>query len=131
MRGEAAFQKIVEENEIFDFAKGKMTHPEYFDEMQTELEEYRGTQNEKLIHWLDEYLEISLCGIDVSHDGCNIRAGCGTMRYVSIPSDLVRRICKILFYLADLSWDHHGCKIIATYQIDAALKLFRKRYGHM
>ena len=37
-----AFQKIVEENEIFDFAKGKMTHPEYFDEMQTELEEYRG-----------------------------------------------------------------------------------------
>ena len=37
-----AFQKIVEENEIFDFAKSKMTHPEYFDEMQTELEEYRG-----------------------------------------------------------------------------------------
>lgn len=37
-----AFQKIVEENEIFGFAKSKMTHPEYFDEMQKELEEYRG-----------------------------------------------------------------------------------------
>lgn len=36
-----AFQQIVESNNIFEFAKGKMAHPEYFDEMQQELEEYR------------------------------------------------------------------------------------------
>lgn len=35
------FQKIIEENHIFEFAKSKMKHPEYFDEMQKELKAYR------------------------------------------------------------------------------------------
>lgn len=36
-----AFQKIVEEKDIFEFAKSKMKHPEYFEEMQKELEALR------------------------------------------------------------------------------------------
>lgn len=35
------FQKIVEDKQIFDFAKSKMTHPEYFEEMEEELKTYR------------------------------------------------------------------------------------------
>lgn len=35
------FQKIIKDNNIFEFAKSKMKHPEYFDEMQKELEAFR------------------------------------------------------------------------------------------
>lgn len=38
------FQKIIEDNHIFEFAKSKMKHPQYFDEMQNELENYREGQ---------------------------------------------------------------------------------------
>ena len=35
------FQKIMEDADVFGIAKSSMEHPEYFDEMLKELEEYR------------------------------------------------------------------------------------------
>lgn len=35
------FQQIIQDNDIFEFAKKKMKNPEYFDEMQKELEAFR------------------------------------------------------------------------------------------
>lgn len=35
------FQKIIEDADVFSLAKSSMEHPEYFDEIQKELTQYR------------------------------------------------------------------------------------------
>ena len=35
------FQKLIEDADVFSLAKSSMEHPEYFDEIQKELTQYR------------------------------------------------------------------------------------------
>lgn len=59
----------------------------------------------KLIHWLDEYLEVSLCVALMSVMTVVIFVQV-VMRYVFHNSlTWSEEFAKILLYLADLSWD--------------------------
>ena len=81
----------------------------------------------KLIHWLDEYLEISLCVALMSVMTVVIFVQV-VMRYVfhnSLTwSEEFARYCFIWLIYLGISY---GCKIMKHIKIDAALKLFPEK----
>lgn len=81
----------------------------------------------KIIHWLDDYLEITLCVALMSVMTLIIFVQV-VMRYVfqnSLTwSEELARYCFIWLIYLGISY---GCKVMKHIKIDAALKLFSKR----